>query len=290
MSSKKKKIDEKEIRCKNSINRDKDCTKKEKAKVGVKLVSPRTINQSKYCNSMEKNTLTFGLGPGGSGKTLLAVSFAINQIFLAKQNRLIITRPIVEAGEKLGFLPGSFTEKVDPYIRPIYDFLIDILGAAHSKTWITNHVEIAPLAYMRGRTFDNSILILDEAQNTTKEQMFLFLTRIGNNSKAIITADPSQIDLLDKATCGVAEAASCLHNKPHVGMINFVDLDVLRSDIVKTVIESYRNYRNIEKTIPTNYTTGMNGHGVPVLKSNFQSLMLKEDKNNGGNGDSAKAV
>jgi phosphate starvation-inducible protein PhoH and related proteins len=281
MGSKTRKFETKETKTKKEKDKE-----KEKTKVGVKTVSPRTINQNKYIKSMEKNTLTFGLGPGGSGKTLLAVSFAINQILLGKQNRLVITRPIVEAGENLGFLPGSFTDKVDPYLRPVYDFIIDILGATHYKNWLAAHVEVAPLAYMRGRTFDNSILILDEAQNTIREQMMLFLTRIGNNSKAIVTADPSQIDLKDKSVSGVLEAALCLTNRPSIGIIEFVDIDVLRSDIVKTIIESYKSFR---KDRPLE-NKKVNGHGVTLLDSDFHSLMLKEDKNNGGNGGITKTL
>jgi phosphate starvation-inducible protein PhoH and related proteins len=214
--------------------------------VCTKSIKPKTVNQNKYFKSMEADTIVFGIGPAGSGKTLLAVYYAIQQIFLKKYDRIIVTRPVVEAGEKLGFLPGDLSEKIDPYIRPIFDAIRDILGDNKKiKEWVAEHIEVAPLAYMRGRTFNNCILLLDEAQNTTEEQMFMFITRMGMNSKAIITADPTQIDLQKKKDSGIFEALAALKNVPDINVIYFSPSeDVLRCPIVSAVVAAYTQHRN----------------------------------------------
>ena len=176
------------------MSKKKSSKSKKDIEYGCKKITPRTSNQSKYLKSIKKDTITFGIGPAGTGKTILSIDYAINQIIKERYKKIIITRPIVEAGEKLGFLPGDIQEKVDPYIRPMIDYIEDIIGPKW-KSWYNEHVEVAPLAFMRGRTFNDCILIFDESQNSTREQMKMFLTRIGENSKAILTADPTQIDL-----------------------------------------------------------------------------------------------
>ena len=175
--------------------------------------------------------------------TLLAVNYGVNEILKKNYKKLIITRPVVEAGEKLGFLPGDLEEKLDPYLKPIFDYINEILGNTEdARGWISKHVEIAPLAFMRGRTFNNSFIILDEAQNTTKEQMKMFLTRIGYDSKAIVTADPTQIDLKDICTSGILEILEVLNNKPDVKICKFYECDIVRSKIVQTIVEAYGDY------------------------------------------------
>ena len=203
-----------------------------------KSIKPKTINQKNYVRSIRDNTLTFSIGPAASGKTLLAVDFAIKQINNGVYEKLIITRPVVEAGEELGFLPGDLEEKLDPYTRPVIDYIQEIIGS-NWKAWFSKHLEIAALAFMRGRTFNNSILILDEAQNTTQEQMRMFLTRIGQESKAIITADPSQIDLKVKSMSGILEAIELLGNKEHINICKLDSNDIIRSEIVRIITEAY---------------------------------------------------
>lgn len=220
--------------------------KPEQNKVGIKKIKPKTINQSKYLKSIKTNDLIFAIGPAGTGKTLLAVDYAINEIMKEKYKKLIITRPIVEAGgEKLGFLPGDIDEKLDPYIRPIIDYVEDIVGKHDAKNWFKSHVEIAPLAYMRGRTFNDCFLILDEAQNAIDEQIRLFLTRIGYGSKAIVTADPSQTDLHEKVT-GIGIALNVLTDKDNVGICTLTNDDIIRSELVKVVVNAYEEYDNLK--------------------------------------------
>lgn len=212
--------------------------------VCTKILKPKTKIQGDYIKAMECSTVTLGIGPAGTGKTVLAVFYAIQQIFLGKQKKIIITRPIVEAGENLGFLPGDLNEKVDPYIRPIMDALRNILGEEDKALeWIGHHLEIAPLAYMRGRTFDDSVLILDEAQNATKDQLFMFLTRIGDNTKAIVTADLSQIDLKRKSDSGIFEALTALVDEPEISIIKLGEGDIIRSVIVSIVVNAYKKTR-----------------------------------------------
>ena len=206
-------------------------------------VKPKTLGQKAYVDAINKNTVTIGVGPAGTGKTYLAVAMAVNA-FRAKQiNRIILTRPAVEAGEKLGFLPGDLQQKVDPYLRPLYDALFDMLGAeSFQRCQERGDIEVAPLAYMRGRTLDDSFIILDEAQNTTSEQMKMFLTRLGYNSKAVVTGDITQIDLPDGKKSGLKEVVNILKNIDDIAIVKFSDRDVVRHRLVQEIIKAYERY------------------------------------------------
>jgi len=205
-----------------------------------KPVRPKTVGQKRYIEKIKKNTVVFGVGPAGTGKTYLAVAEAV-RAFRAKQvNRIILTRPAVEAGEKLGFLPGDLQNKVDPYLRPLYDALFDMMGAENfAKNMEKNTIEVAPLAYMRGRTLDDSFIILDEAQNTTPEQMKMFLTRLGFNSKMVITGDITQIDLPDARRSGLIEAIGLLDNMEEIAVCRFTEKDVVRHRLVQEIVKAY---------------------------------------------------
>ena len=205
-------------------------------------VKAKTIGQKKYIQSVQKNTVTIGVG---TGKTYLAVAAAV-QAFRDKQvNRIILTRPAVEAGERLGFLPGDLQSKVDPYLRPLYDALFDMLGAeTYQKYLERGNIEVAPLAYMRGRTLDDSFIILDEAQNTSREQMKMFLTRMGFGSKVVITGDVTQIDLPADKTSGLKEAVRVLKNVEGIGICELTDQDVVRHVMVQRIIKAYDDYYN----------------------------------------------
>jgi phosphate starvation-inducible PhoH-like protein len=207
-----------------------------------KPIYPKTFNQKKYVEAIDNNTLIFGIGPAGTGKTYLAVLMAIKALKNNDIKRIILTRPAVEAGEKLGFLPGDLKEKVDPYLRPLYDALYDVLGAKESIELLEKQViEIAPLAYMRGRTLDNAFVILDEAQNTTINQMKLFLTRLGFGSKMIVTGDITQIDLPTYQSSGLIKAKEILNHIHYVNIINFDKMDVVRHPLVQSIIERFEN-------------------------------------------------
>ena len=203
-------------------------------------IKPKTIGQKEYIQSVLKNTVTIGVGPAGTGKTYLAVAAAV-QAFRDKQvNRIILTRPAIEAGEKLGFLPGDLQQKVDPYLRPLYDALYEIMGAENfMKNMEKGLIEVAPLAYMRGRTLDNAFIVLDEAQNTTPEQMKMFLTRIGFGAKAVITGDVTQIDLAEGKRSGLMEATKILSGIEGIGMITLTNKDVVRHPLVQKIILAY---------------------------------------------------
>ena len=206
-------------------------------------IKPKTIGQKEYIKSVLNNTITIGVGPAGTGKTYLAVAAAV-QAFRDKQvNRIILTRPAVEAGERLGFLPGDLQSKVDPYLRPLYDALFDMLGAeTYQKYLERGNIEVAPLAYMRGRTLDESFIILDEAQNTSREQMKMFLTRVGFNSKVVITGDVTQIDLPADKTSGLKEAIRVLENVEGIGICKLTDQDVVRHVMVQRIIKAYDDF------------------------------------------------
>ena len=203
-------------------------------------VKPKTLGQKEYIASVLKNTVTIGVGPAGTGKTYLAVAAAV-QAFREKQvNRIILTRPAVEAGERLGFLPGDLQSKVDPYLRPLYDALFDMLGTDTYQKYVERgNIEVAPLAYMRGRTLDDSFIILDEAQNTTPEQMKMFLTRLGFNSKMVITGDITQIDLPDGKRSGLRDVLKILKNVDDIAQIRFNERDVVRHKLVQEIIKAY---------------------------------------------------
>lgn len=205
-----------------------------------KTVFPRTLNQKLYLKSMEDYDIVFGLGPAGTGKTYLAVLYALNRLKKNNAKKIILVRPIVEAGEKLGFLPGDFKEKIDPYLIPIYDGLYDALGKETVDRMIERGIiEVAPLAYMRGRTLENAVIILDEAQNTTLSQMKMFLTRLGFHSKMIITGDVTQIDLPSKHNSGLIEAVTLLKDIDDIKIIQFERFDVMRHPLVYKIIEKY---------------------------------------------------
>lgn len=205
-----------------------------------KPVKPKTIGQKNYCNAIKQNTITIGVGPAGTGKTYLAVAMAVTSFRAHEVNRIILTRPAVEAGEKLGFLPGNLQSKVDPYLRPLYDALFDMLGAeTYQKYLERGNIEVAPLAYMRGRTLDDSFIILDEAQNTSPEQMKMFLTRLGFNSKMVITGDITQIDLPSGCRSGLKDAVRILKNIDSIANISFTEKDVVRHKLVQDIIKAY---------------------------------------------------
>lgn len=210
-----------------------------------KPLKPKTIGQKKYIESIENNTVVLGVGPAGTGKTYLAVAMAVKAFRSREVSRIILTRPAVEAGEKLGFLPGDLQNKVDPYLRPLYDALYEMLGTENYQKYVERGaIEIAPLAYMRGRTLDDSFIILDEAQNTTPEQMKMFLTRIGFGSKAVITGDITQIDLPGGVRSGLKEAMKVLDNIEGIGINKFSDRDVVRHPLVMKIIKAYEKYEN----------------------------------------------
>lgn len=205
-----------------------------------KPIKPKTLGQKKYIESIRHNTITIGVGPAGTGKTYLAVAMAVKAFRAKEINRIILTRPAVEAGEKLGFLPGDLQQKVDPYLRPLYDALFDMLGSENfQRHQERGDIEVAPLAYMRGRTLDDSFIILDEAQNTTGEQMKMFLTRLGFNSKMVVTGDITQIDLPDGKKSGLKEAIKILKNVNDIGITRFNEKDVVRHRLVQDIIKAY---------------------------------------------------
>lgn len=205
-----------------------------------KQVTCKTVGQQNYIDTIRKNTLTFAVGPAGTGKTYLAMALSVMALKTKEAERIILTRPAVEAGEKLGFLPGDLTQKVDPYLRPLYDAMYDFMGAdSYSRLLERGTVEVAPLAYMRGRTLSDAFIILDEAQNTTSEQMKMFLTRIGFNSKVIVTGDITQTDLPAGKKSGLAEAIQILRGIPGIGIVELTGRDIVRHELVQKIVEAY---------------------------------------------------
>ncbi len=205
-----------------------------------KVVKAKTLGQKKYVDLINENTIIMGIGPAGTGKTYLAVAMAVKAFKNHEVNRIILTRPAVEAGEKLGFLPGDLQNKVDPYLRPLYDALFDMMGAENFARYMEKGViEVAPLAYMRGRTLDDAFIILDEAQNTTREQIKMFLTRLGFNSKMVITGDITQIDLPDQKRSGLVDAMKILHGIEGIAVTRFTEKDVVRHKLVQEIIKAY---------------------------------------------------
>ncbi len=212
-----------------------------------KPVKPKTLGQKNYVDDINNNTIVFGVGPAGTGKTYLAVAMAVKAFRAKEVSRIILTRPAVEAGEKLGFLPGDLQQKVDPYLRPLYDALFEMLGPDNfQKYQEKGSIEVAPLAYMRGRTLDDSFIILDEAQNTTPEQMKMFLTRLGFRSKIVVTGDITQIDLPDGKKSGLKEAIRILKNIEDIKTVRFTEKDVVRHKLVQDIIKAYEKS---EKTV-----------------------------------------
>ncbi len=216
-------------------------------------IKAKTIGQQRYISSIKSNTVTLGTGPAGTGKTFLAVAMAVKALRNKEVSRIILTRPAVEAGERLGFLPGDLQSKIDPYLRPLYDALYEMLGNETCLKYIEKQIiEIAPLAYMRGRTLDDSFIILDEAQNTTPEQMKMFLTRIGFNSKIVVTGDLSQTDLPDGKKSGLAEAVKILRDIDDIAIHQFSEKDVVRHKLVQKIIIAYDKYENEKKNFKSN--------------------------------------
>ena len=208
-----------------------------------KVVRPKTVGQKKYTDAIRSHTITLGIGPAGTGKTYLAVALAVKAFKAHEVQKIILTRPAVEAGEKLGFLPGDLQDKVDPYLRPLYDALFDMFGAeTFARHMEKGIIEVAPLAYMRGRTLDDAFIILDEAQNTTSEQIKMFLTRLGEGSKMVITGDITQIDLPEKRKSGLIEAMKVLKHVGDIAQIRFTEKDVVRHKLVQDIIRAYESY------------------------------------------------
>lgn len=226
-----------------------------------KPVKAKTLGQKKYIEAIRSNTIVFGIGPAGTGKTYLAVAAAVRAFKEKRVSRIILTRPAVEAGEKLGFLPGDLQQKIDPYLRPLYDALFDMLGAeAFSRLHEKGVIEVAPLAYMRGRTLDDSFIILDEAQNTTREQMKMFLTRLGFNSKMIVTGDLTQIDLPDGRSGGLGDAVGVLKNVDDIGIVRLSEKDVVRHRLVQSIVKAYE--KSEQAKLRARRKADSSGHGA----------------------------
>jgi phosphate starvation-inducible protein PhoH and related proteins len=212
---------------------------------GKRTVQPKSMNQRRYLDMIEKSDMIFGIGPAGTGKTYLAVAMAISALVSKRVNRIILARPAVEAGERLGFLPGTLQEKVDPYLRPLYDALYDMLEPEKVDRFLEkNVIEVAPIAFMRGRTLNDSFIILDEAQNTTSEQMKMFVTRMGFNSKCVITGDITQIDLPNARRSGLIEAMDVLKGVEGISFVCFDETDVVRHQLVQRIVRAYDDFKN----------------------------------------------
>ena len=216
-----------------------------KIKTPKKSIVPRGNNQRSYIESINQNDINFGIGPAGTGKTYLAVASAVDALLKEKVDRIILMRPAVEAGEKLGFLPGDLSQKVDPYLRPLYDALYEMLGIERTEKYLEKGiVEIAPLAYMRGRTLNNSFIIVDESQNTTKEQMKMILTRMGFGSYLLINGDLTQIDLPKNIESGLAHAVRIINDTEDIGVVNFDSKDIVRHPLVRKIIDAYKRFES----------------------------------------------
>jgi len=213
---------------------------------GKKIIAPKTITQRRYVEAIERTDLAFGIGPAGTGKTYLAVAMAVSALLAKRVSRIVLTRPAVEAGERLGFLPGTLQEKIDPYLRPLYDALYDMLEADKiEKLLERNTIEVAPLAFMRGRTLNDSFIIMDEAQNTSPEQMKMILTRQGFNSKMVVTGDVTQIDLPPGLRSGLIEAIDVLRGVEGISFVQFDDRDVVRHNLVQKIVKAYERYNEV---------------------------------------------
>jgi phosphate starvation-inducible PhoH-like protein len=234
---------------------------KQRSAGAKRTVQPRSINQRKYVEAIEQNDMTFGVGPAGTGKTYLAVAMAVAAINAKKVSRIVLVRPAVEAGEKLGFLPGSLQEKVDPYLRPLYDALYDLLEPDKvDKMLEKNVIEVAPLAFMRGRTLNDAFIIMDEAQNTTVEQMKMFLTRMGANSKAVITGDITQIDLPNPRRSGLIDAINVLDGVEGIHFCHFEDGDVVRHALVQRIVRAYESAKPRQQELPLALGEALDGN------------------------------
>jgi len=224
---------------------------KQRAVGAKRAVMPRSVNQRKYVEAIEQNDMTFGVGPAGTGKTYLAVAMAVAAVSAKKVSRIVLVRPAVEAGEKLGFLPGTLQDKVDPYLRPLYDALYDLMEPEKvDKMLEKGIIEVAPLAFMRGRTLNDAFIIMDEAQNTTIEQMKMFLTRMGNNSKAVITGDITQVDLPNPRKSGLVDAINVLNGVEGIHFCHFEDGDVVRHVLVQRIVRAYESVKSQQQELP----------------------------------------
>jgi phosphate starvation-inducible protein PhoH and related proteins len=232
-------------------------TGKQRSAGTKRMVQPRSLNQRMYLEAIDQSDMVFGIGPAGTGKTYLAVAMAVAALQAKKLGRIVLVRPAVEAGERLGFLPGSLQEKVDPYLRPLYDALYDLLEPERvDKMLEKNVIEVAPLAFMRGRTLNDAFVIMDEAQNTTSEQMKMFLTRMGNNSRAVITGDVTQIDLPNPRKSGLIEATTVLDGVDGIRFVYFESGDVVRHPLVQRVIQAYDNFGRAQRELPLRMAEG----------------------------------
>ncbi len=233
---------------------------------GVKrTVQPRSVNQRRYIEAIEQNDMVFGVGPAGTGKTYLAVAMAVAAMNAKKISRIVLVRPAVEAGERLGFLPGSLQEKVDPYLRPLYDALYDLLEPERvDKMLEKNVIEVAPLAFMRGRTLNDAFIIMDEAQNTTVEQMKMFLTRLGNNSKAVITGDITQIDLPNPRRSGLVDAINVLDGVEGIEFCHFEEVDVVRHALVQRIVRAYDTVKSQQQELPLGIGDALDVNAAPA--------------------------
>jgi phosphate starvation-inducible PhoH-like protein len=234
------------------------------------------VNQRRYIEAIEQNDMVFGVGPAGTGKTYLAVAMAVAAINAKKVDRIVLVRPAVEAGERLGFLPGTLQEKIDPYLRPLYDALFDMIEIEKVDRMIErNVIEVAPLAFMRGRTLNGAFIILDEAQNTTPEQMKMFLTRMGNNSKAVITGDITQIDLPNPRKSGLIEAINILDGVEGIAFCHFEEADVVRHALVQRIVRAYESSKPQQQELPLEGSIPVD---VPVIEDRAEAKAAKAAK------------
>ena len=241
---------------------------------GKRTVQPKSLNQRRYLDTIEKNDMVFGIGPAGTGKTYLAVAMAISALVSKRVNRIILARPAVEAGERLGFLPGTLQEKVDPYLRPLYDALYDMLEPEKVDKYLEkNVIEVAPIAFMRGRTLNDAFIILDEAQNTTGEQMKMFLTRMGFNSKAVITGDVTQIDLPNAKRSGLIEATEILKNVEGIAFVHFDETDVVRHHLVQRIVRAYEDRNRTSEAQLSLSLASSSGAARPAVNADAESML-----------------
>jgi phosphate starvation-inducible protein PhoH and related proteins len=249
---------------------------------GRRTVQPKSINQRRYLEAIEKHDMVFGIGPAGTGKTYLAVAMAISALLAKRVNRIILARPAVEAGERLGFLPGTLQDKIDPYLRPLYDALYDMMDPEKVDRYLEKSViEIAPIAFMRGRTLNDSFVILDEAQNTTSEQMKMFVTRLGFNSKAVITGDITQIDLPNARRSGLLEAADVLKRVEGLAFVHFDEVDVVRHHLVQRIIRAYDEHKNriaVQQVLSLSEGKASDGRGADVANAEEKPTALVRDE------------